>query len=167
MDFCPDESVVREVEENPYLIVLRTFTHFYALSGLRIGYGIFPKKLISVIREQKEPWTVNSLAQRAGVIGLKDKVYRRETFKLLEHEKQVLEKAFKRLGITFIPSAVNFYLLRVDNAEAITKKLTSKGILVRECSDFKGLDNTYLRVAVKSHKDNAILIKELTAMLQK
>jgi threonine-phosphate decarboxylase len=100
------------------------------------------------------------------VVALKDKIYRSETFRLLKEEKRFLEKSFKKIGIEFFDSDVNFYLLKISNANEIFQQLKRKGILVRDCSNFRGLDNTYLRVAVKSHKENTILIKELTSILQ-
>ena len=166
IDFCPEDSIIKEVENNPYLIVLRSMTKFYALSGLRLGYGVFPQHLIGRLKEYKEPWTVNNLAQRAGVVALKDKVYRNETFRIIRYEKQFMENGFKKLGIDYIPSSVNYYLIRLDNAEEVITSLRNKGILVRECSNFIGLDESYIRVAVKSHKDNARLLKELSLWLK-
>ncbi len=167
IDFCPEDSIIKEVENNPYLIVLRSMTKFYALSGLRLGYGVFPQHLIGRLKEYKEPWTVNNLAQRAGVAALKDKVYRNETFRLIKEEKRFFEKGFKKLGIEFFHSDANFYLLKISNASEIYKQLMKKGILVRLCSNFRGLDSRYIRVAVKSHKENTILLKELAEILQK
>jgi threonine-phosphate decarboxylase len=167
IDFCPEDSIIKEVKNNPYLIVLRSMTKFYALSGLRLGYGVFPQRLIGRLKEYKELWTVNNLAQRAGVAALKDKVYRNETFRLIKEEKRFLEKGFKKLGIEFFRSDANFYLLKISNAGEIYEQLMEKGILVRHCSNFRGLDSTYIRVAVKSHKENTILIKTLAAILQK
>ncbi len=165
IDFCADDSVIKDVRDNPYLIVLRSMTGFYALSGLRIGYGIFPQHFIERLKKYKEPWTINNLAQRAAVVALKDKVYRSETFRLIKEEKQFLEKSFRKIGIEFFVSDANFYLLKMSSANEIFQQLKRKGILLRDCSDFKGLDSTYLRVAVKSHKENTILIKELTSIL--
>lgn len=165
IDFCADDSVIKDVRDNPYLIVLRSMTGFYALSGLRIGYGIFPQHLIERLKKYKEPWTINNLAQRAAVVALKDKVYRSETFKLIKGEKKFLEKSFRKIGIEFFDSDVNFYLLKINNANELCQQLKRKGILLRDCSIFRGLDSTYLRVAVKSHKGNTILIKELTSIL--
>jgi threonine-phosphate decarboxylase len=167
IDFCPEDTVINTVQNNPYLIVLRSMTNFYALSGLRIGYGVFPKHLIEILKGYKEPWTVNSLAQRAAVIALKDKVYRDETFRVMKEEKKFFEKGFRKLGIEFFPSDANFYLLKTSNANEIYQGLKKKGILVRDCSNFKGLDSTYIRVAVKSHRENTVLLKELTGVLQK
>ncbi len=166
IDFCPEDSVIKEVENNPYLIVLRSMTKFYALSGLRLGYGVFPQHLIGRLKEYKEPWTVNNLAQRAAVVAVKDKVYRNETFRLIKEEKRFLEKGFKKLGIEFFHSDANFYLLKISNADEICQQLRKKYLLVRDCSNFIGLDSTYIRVAVKSHRENTVLLKELVGMLQ-
>ena len=160
-------SVIKEVENNPYLIVLRSMSLFYALPGLRLGYGVFPQNLIGRLKENKEPWTVNSLAQRAAVVALKDRVYREGTFRLMKEEKRFFEKSFKKIGIEFFHTDANFYLIKINNAYEICQHLKKKGILVRDCSNFKGLDNTYIRVAIKSHRENTILIRELLRVLQK
>ncbi|MEW6214345.1 MAG: threonine-phosphate decarboxylase [Nitrospirota bacterium] len=167
LSHIPSPTIIGNVHDNPYLIVLRSMTKFYALSGLRIGYGVFPQHLIGRLKEYKEPWTVNSLAQRAAVVVLKDRVYRNETFKLLKEEKRFLENGFRKIGIEFFHSDANFYLLKISNANEICQQLKKKGILVRDCSNFKGLDRTYIRVAVKSHRENTILIKELARILRK
>jgi threonine-phosphate decarboxylase len=165
IDFSPDDSVTGDVADNPYLIVLRSMSNFHALAGLRLGYGVFPLHFAGKIREYKEPWTVNSLAQRAAVTALKDKAYREETFRLLRQEKFFLEKFFRKSGIEFIPSDANFYLLKMNNAHEICLDLQRKGILVRDSSGFRGLDGAYLRIAVKSHRENTIFIRELAEIL--
>lgn len=161
IDFIPRESVVKRVKANPYLIVLRSLTKFYALSGLRIGYGVFDPQLIDTIRKCKEPWTINTLAQIAGVTALNDSAYKHETFRVIKEEKEYLEKGFRRIGIHYHPSRANFYLLRVGNAPDIVSRLRASGILVRDCSDFRGLDGSYVRVAVRSRRENMRLLKGL------
>ena len=162
IDFCPDTSVIRDVTNNPYLIVLRTMGNFYSLGGLRAGYGVFPRHVVGKLEEFREPWTMNSLSQRAAVAALRDGVFREETFVLVQQEKRFLEKSFRNLGLDFFPSDANFYLLKMDNAYEVIRTLKAKGILLRDCSDFRGLDSTYLRIGVKSHKDNTMLVRELT-----
>jgi threonine-phosphate decarboxylase len=164
MDFCPDASVIQVVNENPYLIVLRTMSAFYALAGLRIGYGIFHPGLPDMLRKENASWTVNNLAQRAAVIALKDKVYRKESLSLMLGEKKFLEKSFRKLGIEYFASDANFYLLKADTADTLCQRLKKKGILLGTCSGYKGLDETYIRVAVRSHKENAMLMKALAAI---
>ena len=166
IDFCPDGSVIKDAAGNPFLIVLRSMSHFYSLAGLRIGYGIFPQHLVRRLRAHREPWTVvNSLAQRAALTALKDKGYRKETMVLMAEEKRFIEKHCRKLGIEFIPSAANYYLLKMRNAGEIARTLKKRGILVRDCTDVKGLGNPYLGIAVKSHRENAVLMRELAGIL--
>jgi threonine-phosphate decarboxylase len=161
IDFSPDDSLINEVEDNPYLIVLRSMTKFYALSGLRVGYGVFPLKLIDAMKRHKEPWTVNTLAQVAGIDAINDKTYKEDTFRIINNERKTLEDGFRLLNIHYLPSEANFYLIRVDKAQNIIDALGEKGILIRGCSNFRGLDSSYARVAVKSNRDNMRLLKEL------
>ncbi|HDY99889.1 MAG TPA: aminotransferase class I/II-fold pyridoxal phosphate-dependent enzyme, partial [Nitrospirae bacterium] len=138
---------------------------FHAIAGLRIGYGVFHKDLINRIKKFKEPWTVNNLAQKAAIAALDDSSYADETMRLMRDEKQFLEHGFREAGIEFFPSAANYYLLtpplEKGGGEMIVANLRQKGILVRDCSNFKGLDGSYIRVAVKSREHNKILLKEL------
>jgi threonine-phosphate decarboxylase len=164
IDFIPEESVIRDVKDNPYLIVLRSMTKFYALTGLRAGYGVFHKDLINKIKKVKEPWTVNTLAQKAAIVALKDSYYREKTVKLIRREKEFMEKNFKAMNIKFFPSSANYYLLRIKNAYNLIITLKRKGILLRQCSNFKGLDGSYIRIAVKSHRHNTLLIQELSRL---
>ncbi len=161
IDFCPEYSVASEVESNPHLIVIRSLTKFYALAGLRIGYGIFHPKLMSRIRRCKEPWTVNTMAQVAAIAALGDRAYAQQTFRVMAEEKTVLEDGFRALKIRYFPSAVNFYLLRFAEDEDIINPLRERAIMVRDCANFEGLKKGYVRVAVKSNRDNMRLLKEL------
>ena len=163
IDFTPQDSVLQDVAGMTHLIVLRSLTKFYALAGLRIGYGVFPSALIKKMRDQKEPWTVNTLAQQAAIASLDDKQYQAKTMDAMRDEKQFLEQELQRLGITYFPSAPNYYLLKLNNAPAAIAGLREKGILVRDCSNFAGLDETYIRVAVRSRRENEALLKGLAA----
>lgn len=161
IDFVPEESVAKEVQHNPYLIVLRSMTKFYALSGIRIGYGIFHPSILASIKRHKEPWTVNTLAQVAGSAVLDDKVYRDQTLKVIGEGKKILEDGFNALGIHYIESAVNFYLLRHSSAQRIIASLRDSGIMVRDCSNFRGLNGSYMRIAVRTNRENLRLLEEL------
>lgn len=161
IDFKPDQSLVRDVERNPRLIVLRSLTKFYALSGLRVGYGVFPDAVARIVREHKEPWSVNTLAQKAATAAIGDAAYRERTMALIPGEKGFLEKGFRDLGIEYIPSSANYYLLRMEQGLGIVPELRKKGILVRDCSNFAGLDESCIRVAVRSRQENGRLLAEL------
>ncbi len=163
IDFCPAASIVDEVANNPNLIVLRSLTKIYALSGLRVGYAVLPPSSSSAVREAKEPWTVNTLAQIAGVAALDDDAYVTRSLGLIEKEKRTIEEGLMRMGIPFVPSAVNYYLVRMEKAQEMASHLKQKGILVRSCSNFIGLNGSYIRVAVKSALDNIRLLREISS----
>jgi len=166
MDFCPDETVVKHVSRNPYLIVLRSLTKFYALAGLRIGFGVFPQKIAAAIKKQKEPWTVNCLADTVAKTVLEDSAYSAKSLETIRREKRFLETGFERLGIKYIPSSANYYLVNMKNAQKVIRDLAGKGILVRDCSNFPGLGRTYIRLAVRTRRENEMLLKELAGLCQ-
>jgi threonine-phosphate decarboxylase len=165
VDFTPGYSIIKEVANNPYLIVLRSMTKFYGMPGLRIGYAAAAPSVIEMLKAQKEPWTVNTLAQVAGIVAVNDESYAYETLKLIRNEKNTFEEGFKLLGINYVDSDANFYLIKIQRAKEIAAYLMSRGIMVRDCSNFNGLDDSYIRVAVKGNRDNMRLIKELANFL--
>lgn len=164
MDFCQNETVMHNVRRNPYLIVLRSLTKFYALAGLRIGFGVFSPGVAVRMNSYKEPWTVNSLADAAAKAVLRDSDYRLRSLTVLGTEKRYLEKGLSKTGITFTPSAANYYLIRLEDAKEAARRLAGRGILVRDCSNFEGLDGSYIRIAVRSRKENSVLLKELAKL---
>jgi threonine-phosphate decarboxylase len=165
IDFCARASVIREVGDNPYLIVLRSLTKFYALSGLRIGYMVLSRHHLERVKEAKEPWTVNTLAQAAAFAALGDRAYEEETLRVIAEEKARLEEGFDRLAIIWFPSAANYYLVCLARARQVRDCLRRNGILTRDCSNFIGLDGTFLRVAVKSRDHNLRLLEEMASCM--
>lgn len=161
IDFCPADSVIGHVSSNPYLIVLRSMTKFYAITGLRAGYGVFHPAMVARITEFKEPWTMNTLAQKAAAAALDDSDYAERTMDLIKNEKEFIENALRDIGVKFLPSAVNYYLLRTGNSASICQGMKEKGIIVRDCSNFRGLDESFIRAAVRSRRENKILMSWL------
>ncbi len=161
IEFCDGESVMASVARNPFLIVLRSMTKFHALAGLRLGFGVFGRELAARLRHRKEPWSVNSLAAAAGSVVLSDSAYRKASRSLMRREKRYVENRFKEMKIRYVPSDANYYLFSVRNPGATTRHLERKGILVRDCSNFTGLGKGYLRIAVRSRKENMVLMREL------
>lgn len=167
MDFVPDQSVIGEVKDNPYLIVLRSMTKFYGLAGLRLGYGVFHPEIVDRLWLCKEPWTVNSIAEEAGIISLEDRRFNEETRMCIQQWRLYLEDLFKRYRIEYIPSFVNFYLFKLNGcennpAEDIEASLADRGILIRDCSDFRGLEKGWFRIAVRRPEEINRLFEELS-----
>ncbi|QWR76748.1 pyridoxal phosphate-dependent aminotransferase [Candidatus Magnetomonas plexicatena] len=158
-------SMIDGVLKNPHLIVLKSFTKFYALCGLRIGAVFLDERLTSLLKTHKEPWTVNTLSQRALVTALKDNVYERDTFALLKTEKAFFEKSLNKLEIQYFQSQVNFYLIKDKRALHIYEKLKNRSILLRSCANYRGLNEQFLRVSVKTHRENSVLFKTVSNIL--
>ncbi len=166
IDFVPHESVIKEVKDNPYLIVLRSMTKFYGLAGLRLGYGVFHPDIVNRLWRYKEPWTVNSIAEEAGIICLEDRRFNEETRICIQQWKLYLEGLFKRYRIEYIPSFVNFYLFKFKNNPNLETHLTDRGILIRDCSDFRGLEKGWFRIAVRRPEEFNRLFEELSKWVQ-
>ncbi len=167
IDFVPGYSVLDRVAGRSHLIVLRSLTKFYALSGLRIGYGVFPGALAAFVKKYKEPWTTNALAQTAGIAAISDTAYQEKTMTLIQGEKQFLEAGLRSAGIAYTPSAANYYLISMEIAGEVIVSLRKKGMLVRDCSNFPGLGGSFIRIAVRSRKESEALLRELGKHAQK
>lgn len=173
MDFLPDEerhTLIRRAQKDKKIIVLRTFTKFYALPGLRIGYLVAHKETVERLKRYQAPWSVNSLAQLAGEYLLDDREYHRRTLQLIDKERFYLfNKISKIKGLRPYPSVTNFLLIKIENFKltsgSLAKELLKKGILIRDCSNFRNLNNKHIRIAVRSRKENKKLIGILTDVL--
>jgi len=130
------------------VVILRSMTKDYALSGLRLGYAVASQEIINSLHRVRPPWNVNVIAQKAGVIALDDVDYLKQSKKKIKEAKQFLVDKLYRLGFQPLPSATNFFLVRIGNAKAFRTALLKHGILVRDCASF-GLPE-YIRIATRS-----------------
>jgi len=167
IEFSNIKSYTDRVNEFKNLFVLRSFTKFYAIPGLRAGYGVGSKEIISKLENQRVPWNVNTIAQDAAILSLSDKDYQLKTKNLISSEKEFLKKGIEELGIKVYDSKVNFLLLRhCWKSKNLKKRLLMEGLLIRDCSTFKGLDERYVRVSVRTRDDNKKLINSLDKALK-
>jgi histidinol-phosphate aminotransferase len=127
------------------IIIVRSMTKDYALAGLRLGYAVANREIIEVLRRVRPPWNVNVLAQKAGVAALRDDGYLERCKPKIKRAKQFLVDELGRIGFTVVPSATNFFLVRVGNGQEFRDTLLRHGILVRNCASF-GLPE-YVRIA--------------------
>jgi threonine-phosphate decarboxylase len=166
MDFLPDEerhTLIRRAQKDKKIIVIRTFTKFYALPGLRIGYLVAHKETVQRLKRHQVPWSVNSLAQLAGEYLLDDREYHRLTLQLIDNERFYLFNKISNIkGLKPYPAVANFLLIKIKNRKltsgSLAKELLKKGILIRDCSNFRNLNNKFIRIAVRSRKENEKLI---------
>lgn len=130
------------------LVILRSMTKDYAIAGLRLGYAIAAKPIISTLKRVCPPWNVNTIAQKAGIIALKADSYLEECNTKIREAKDFLIKELEHLGLSPLPSETNFFLVKVGNATKLRQELLKKGILVRDCTSF-GLPQ-YIRLAPRT-----------------
>jgi threonine-phosphate decarboxylase len=165
IDFVERESVKQLVRENPYLIVLRSLTKYYALPGLRLGYLLAHSRRVAQLAAHLEPWSVNGPAQKVALACLADRSFGLKTERWLQRERNFLARALIRLkGFEPYPSSTNFLLVRIANGSGALKLrafLLHKKILIRACNSFAGLGSDHFRVVVRRRKDNRLLLDAL------
>ena len=169
LEFVDNErtlSLIGKIKSHPNLFILRSFTKIYGLTGLRVGYGVADEEIISVLGCAKIPWNVNCLAQAAAVAALKDEEHLEVTRELIRREKAWLAEQFAGFGsFRVYPPDANFFFIDIRKsgltATALTGKLLRQGIMIRDCTSFHGLDQYFIRVAVKTHAENVRLIDAL------
>ena len=163
------ESIINTEENKKNLFVTRAFTKFFAIPGLRLGYGMyFDKELEKKISEKKEPWSVNNFAEMAGLTVLDDAEYIEKTLKWIAEEKiYMYEKLNKISGMKVYETEVNFITGKIDeklfseglNVKILREKMLEQGILIRDASNFKFLDERFFRLAIKDRASNERVIE--------
>jgi len=170
------ESIINTEENKKNLFVTRAFTKFFAIPGLRLGYGMyFDKELEQKISEKKEPWSVNNIAELAGLTVLDDTEYIEKTLKWITKEKiYMYEKLNEISGIKVYETEVNFITGKIDeklfleglNVKILREKMLEQGILIRDASNFKFLDKRFFRLAIKDRASNDRVIEAMKEIFQ-
>jgi len=145
------------------VISVRSMTKDYALAGLRLGYAIASRQIIHHLGKVCPPWNVNAVAQKAGVVALRDNSYLKQCELKIRQAKQFLLSELSQIGFTVLPSKTNFFLAKVGNGRQFRACLLRHGILVRDCASF-GLPE-YVRIAPRTMPECRQLIT-IIKMLQ-
>ena len=167
LEFVDEEkqvSLIDKINDYPNLFVLRSFTKVYGLTGLRVGYGIASEEITKLLSNAKIPWNVNCLAQAAASAALTDKEHLKKTRELVRAERAYLTRELKRINsFKQYPADANFIFINIKESGFTSAQLKGKmleeGILIRDCSSFRGLDDYYIRVAVKTRQENERLLE--------
>jgi len=162
------DSLTRE--RPPNVIVLLSFTKFFAIPGLRLGCAIADPAIISRIRAMIPPWSVNTLAQAVGEKAMKDEEYARNTRAYCRTERKLLTEKLQSVpGFYVYTGEANYLMVRIDrkglSAPALAEKLLPMGITIRVCDNFDGLDERFFRVAVRTAEENELLCEKLRLSL--
>lgn len=151
------------------LAIIHSLTKIFALPGLRIGFGLFSPTIVEKINQAKDVWNVNSLAQVAGVVALQQTEYLSATRQQVASLREQFSGELQKFSVLKIyPSAVNFLLIKLVNwldATEFVARMRAKGILVRNCSNYPGLSNEFVRIAVRTSDENKVFIKSLQEVI--
>lgn len=163
--FAPEaRTAIPLLQEYPNLLIIRSMTKCYAIPGLRLGYLLGNEKLIARIAHFALPWSVNALAIEAGKFLLQsgdsllpDSIY------LLERQRQFSAQIAEVSGFYPFESHTSFFLVRTDADVSCLKRwlLEKHGLLIRDASNFRGLDNHYFRINTLADIKNALLLEAL------
>ena len=156
-------SIVKTIKSYENLFILRSFTKSFGLAGLRIGYGLGNKKIIEVLQRIKIPWNVNYIAQSAASAALCYSDFLEKSRANIKKENSFLMNSLSKFQwLSCFQSSTNFILIKTKiNSKLLQKKLLKKNILIRDCSTFCGLNENYIRIAVKNRNQNKLLLKAL------
>ncbi|NVN91407.1 MAG: threonine-phosphate decarboxylase [Desulfuromonadales bacterium] len=169
MDFCEESSAKDLIIASDQGIVLRSMTKFYGIPGLRLGYAMAAPPLIERLTSMGGPWSVNTLAQAAGIAALADEEFSKRSITYVSGLRDDFSRALSEFTqLTVYPSSANFLLVQINSGITSTELkhlLMEKMILIRDCSTFTGLSNRFFRVAVRTEAENARLVECLKEIL--
>ena len=160
LDTPPD--TLKYVREGRNVVVMRTFSKIQGLAGLRIGYGLAPSGLASVLQKTRQPFNANHLAQEATLAALADEEHQFETKRITDNGRQFLQQSFDEMGLEYIPSYANFVLVKVGDGDAVFDALLRKGVIVRAMRGYKLPEWVRISVGTKEENQRCVeLLKEV------
>ncbi len=167
LEFVGEEKTLAGSSDN--IITLHSLTKFYAIPGLRLGFGVFPNAIMEPLQKIIPPWTVNSLAQKVGEQALTDQRYQTET---KAYCLQCRNELFRRLSafpdLKIYPSVANYLLIQLKSKITVSElqeEFSKYNILIRNCSNYQGLGEKYFRIAVRNESENKLFVKALSSIL--
>lgn len=157
-------SLTGELGHGGELLILKSFTKLYAIAGVRLGYCLSrDTALLETMVSAGSPWSVSSLAQAAGLAALEEVDYVRQVRTLIQTERPWLAAQLRGLGLRVVPGEANYLLFRC--IIPLAEPLAQRGILLRECGSYRGLDDSWYRAAVRTHEENQRLIQAMGEVL--
>ena len=167
IDFVRDHSLSLATRTDvPGLVVVRSLTKVFSLAGLRAGYLLASAELVELLASGRQPWSVNRLACAALATCALDREPAEQVATVVAAARAELLAALRTFdGLRVWPSAANFLLLAAQDGVELVDALHERGIAVRSAASFPGLDERYIRVAVRPPEDNAVLLAALEELL--
>ena len=160
-----DALTLMAEETGPNLVLLRSMTKDYALTGLRLGYMVAAQEVVQRLAALQPDWSVNALAQVAGVVALDDEGYLPKARHAVNASKEFLIRELNKAGFCVLPSAANFLLVEVGDGAKWRERLMSRGVFVRDCASF-GLPDC-IRIGIRSMPDCQRLVEAVRQEMAK
>ena len=167
IEFSSDKVAkgIELLDERNRLIVLRTFSKLYGLAGLRVGYGFSSAEIVDYINRVRQPFNANLLAQAAAVAALDDNDFVTKTLNLVKDGFGYLYKNLDDMGLEYLPSETNFFLIKVPSgAKNIYNLMLREGVIIRSMESY-GLSE-YIRINVGLPEENERFIKSLKKVIE-
>lgn len=170
LDECFLEFVAKEKQnpqkgrlaDVPQLFILKAFTKMYGMPGLRLGYGMCSDEvLLNRMKEVLQPWNVSMPAQYAGIEALRETEFVNMTRDYVQKERAYMIAELKKIGFTVYDSQANYIFF--EGPENLFDVCENRGILIRDCSNYRNLTKGCYRVAVKRPEENEELLEVLRA----
>ena len=161
------ESLISLIKDFDNLVVIKSLTKLFSIPGLRLGYMVGNKKLLNQLKKKRDPWPLNSFAIQAGITLLKNKkeyeAWVEKIHNWIKTEKQWMSSEIKKINeLKVLNSSTNFFLIKGKKSiKPNIKYLENKGILIRECSSFRSLNNKWARISIQKHSQNKKIINEI------
>ncbi len=161
-----ETTLMAESRLAPNILVFNSLTKFYALAGIRLGALVSHPDTVSKINRYKEPWTVNRIGEKVAAALIECREYEERLRRLIQEERYRIFKHIQPLsGLRLFPASANFFLAQwtaTDNLDDLIRPLLAKGLYVRDCRNFPGLEQNFFRFAVLLPADNDRLISLLS-----
>lgn len=165
IQFMANYNDISLLEENKLgnCIIIRSLTKFYSIPGLRLGFMQVPPKIKEELSFKRLMWSVNGIAQEAGSLILSDSTFEKNSIDYYSNEQKRIYKILSKIKDfkVYYPAA-NFILLKFkQDTKSLYKYLLTKNIHIRLCNNFDGLNNNYIRIAIKTSMENDLLFNEI------
>lgn len=166
-------SLAGKSEEYPNLIIVRAFTKLFAMPGVRLGYLICEKSLGESIRKHLPEWNVSVPAQEAGAAAAAERGFAERSAAYVAKQRQYLTELLEQWGFFVFAGEADYLFFSTcgDMEEGerelpLYELLLERGVLIRDCGNFRGLQKGYYRIAVKSKEENQRFAKILSEIMQ-
>lgn len=161
VDNFKEISLFSEVCEFDNLFILKAFTKLYSMAGVRLGYGVTSdRELLKSIRSSGQPWAVSVMAEFAGMRAVEETDYVSRVRDIVKEQRQEIKNFLREMDIYFIDGEANYILFYINDIELeFSKRMYENGVMIRDCSNYMGLQRGWYRIAVKNEEENKKMLE--------